>query len=610
MRANILTLENIKKNYTERMLFDEASFYLQEGEKVGIIGVNGTGKSTLLRMIAGTEVADEGKRVVANNLVIRFLTQQPQFADGMSVLQAALSMDIHEEHDLSYEAQAKQQLMELGITDFDQPMEQLSGGLKKRVAIVATLLSGADILLMDEPTNHLDGKTATWLENYLKNFRGAFVLVTHDRYFLDSVVDRIVEIDHGKMYSYDTNYEGFLELKAAREEAEDATWQKNKSLLRTELEWVRRGAQARTTKQKARLQRYEELKNKKAPIRDGSVELSSVSTRMGRTTIELHGVSKAYDKQLFRDFTYIFLKGDRVGFVGENGCGKTTLMKIIAGMDRPDSGEVVVGQTVKIGYYSQEFDHDPSAGIAYMDPKLRVIDYIRNTAEYVKTKDGLLSASVMLDKFLFPPKEQYALIEKLSGGERKRLNLLRVLMEAPNVLILDEPTNDLDIQTLTILEDYLDSFDGIVIAVSHDRYFLDRVVSRLFAFEGGTSPRQFEGSYSDYELVRQMETQPQPAQSKVVTEKKSDPNAGRAHAVKVRFTYQEQKDWDTIEERIAELESKLEKLDTDIAGNARDFVKLNELTKEKEETEAALEEAMDRWMYLSDKNEMIENAKS
>ena len=610
MRANILTLENIKKNYTERMLFDEASFYLQEGEKVGIIGVNGTGKSTLLRMIAGTEVADEGKRVVANNLVIRFLTQQPQFADGMSVLQAALSMDIHEEHDLSYEAQAKQQLMELGITDFDQPMEQLSGGLKKRVAIVATLLSGADILLMDEPTNHLDGKTATWLENYLKNFRGAFVLVTHDRYFLDSVVDRIVEIDHGKVYSYDTNYEGFLELKAAREEAEDATWQKNKSLLRTELEWVRRGAQARTTKQKARLQRYEELKNKKAPIRDGSVELSSVSTRMGRTTIELHGVSKAYDKQLFTDFTYIFLKGDRIGFVGENGCGKTTLMKIIAGMDRPDSGEVVVGQTVKIGYYSQEFDHDPSAGIAYMDPKLRVIDYIRNTAEYVKTKDGLLSASVMLDKFLFPPKEQYSLIEKLSGGEKKRLNLLRVLMEAPNVLILDEPTNDLDIQTLTILEDYLDSFDGIVIAVSHDRYFLDRVVSRLFAFEGGTSPRQFEGSYSDYELVRQMETQPQPAQSKVVTEKKSDPNAGRAHAVKVRFTYQEQKDWDTIEERIAELESKIEKLDTDIAGNARDFVKLNELTKEKEETEAALEEAMDRWMYLSDKNEMIENAKS
>ena len=610
MRANILTLENIKKNYTERMLFDEASFYLQEGEKVGIIGVNGTGKSTLLRMIAGTEVADEGKRVVANNLVIRFLTQQPQFADGMSVLQAALSMDIHEEHDLSYEARAKQQLMELGITDFDQPMEQLSGGLKKRVAIVATLLSGADILLMDEPTNHLDGKTATWLENYLKNFRGAFVLVTHDRYFLDSVVDRIVEIDHGKMYSYDTNYEGFLELKAAREEAEDATWQKNKSLLRTELEWVRRGAQARTTKQKARLQRYEELKNKKAPIRDGSVELSSVSTRMGRTTIELHGVSKAYEKQLFTDFTYIFLKGDRVGFVGENGCGKTTLMKIIAGMDRPDSGEVVVGQTVKIGYYSQEFDHDPSAGIAYMDPKLRVIDYIRNTAEYVKTKDGLLSASVMLDKFLFPPKEQYSLIEKLSGGEKKRLNLLRVLMEAPNVLILDEPTNDLDIQTLTILEDYLDPFDGIVIAVSHDRYFLDRVVSRLFAFEGGTSPRQFEGSYSDYELVRQMETQPQPAQSKMVTEKKSDPNAGRAHAVKVRFTYQEQKDWDTIEERIAELESKLEKLDTDIAGNARDFVKLNELTKEKEETEAALEEAMDRWMYLSDKNEMIENAKS
>lgn len=617
---NILTLENIEKNYSERKLFDKASFYLQEGEKVGVIGINGTGKSTLLRMITGEEEPDGGRIVLANHVVVRMLPQQPVFAEGISVLEAVLDgAGTHAGADhYSLEAQAKMMLGDLGITDFEARVEALSGGLRKRVAIVNTLLSNADILLMDEPTNHLDSRTSQWLEDYLKSYKGALVLVTHDRYFLDSVVNRIVEIDKGKMYSYDANYAGFLELKAAREDIMDAEERKRQSILRVELEWVKRGARARSTKQKARLERYQELKNRRAPVRDNSVELSSISSRMGRTTVELHHLSKGYDRTLFSDFNYIFLKGDRIGFVGENGCGKTTMMKLIAGLIQPDDGEVVIGQTVKIGYYSQEWENDPSAGIAYMNPQDRVIDYIRNTAEYVRTKDGLLSASVMLDKFLFPPQEQYARIEKLSGGEKKRLNLLRVLMEEPNVLILDEPTNDLDIQTLTILENYLDAFDGIVIVVSHDRYFLDRVAKRLFVFEPD-GIRQFEGNYSDYALVREMElggaadlemkadqvksSSDAKSCSETLTKAKERARQGRAHAVKLKFTYKEQQDWDTIEAVIAKLEEKIELLEQQIAANAKDFVKLNELMAEKEEKEAELEERMERWMYLQEKYE-------
>ncbi len=617
---NILTLENIEKNYSQRKLFDKASFYLQEGEKVGIIGINGTGKSTLLRMMAGEEEPDQGRIVFANHVVVRMLSQQPVFPSGATVLEAAVDVqETHEQKDVyALEASAKQMLQELGITDFDVPVETLSGGLKKRVAIVATLLSEADILIMDEPTNHLDSRTSDWLENYLKRYKGALVLVTHDRYFLDSVVNRIVEIDKGQIYSYDANYAGFLELKAAREDIEDAGERKRQSILRVELEWVKRGARARTTKQKARLERYEELKERKAPVRDGSVELSSISSRMGRTTVELHHVSKAYERQLFSDFSYIFLKGDRIGFIGQNGCGKTTMMKLIAGMLKPDQGEVVVGQTVKIGYYSQEWENDPTAGIVYMNPKSRVIDYIRDTAEYVRTKDGLVSASSMLEKFLFPPQEQYACIEKLSGGEKKRLNLLRVLMEAPNVLILDEPTNDLDIQTLTILEDYLDSFEGIVIVVSHDRYFLDRVTKRLFAFEENRI-RQFEGNYSEYALVREMEKvesdTEKPVSVHVTTgsETSSASRAqermrqGREHAKKVKFTYKEQQEWDTIEQVIADLEEKISQCEQQMSANANDFVKLNEIMAQKEEAEAELEERMDRWMYLQEKYEEIQS---
>lgn len=612
---NILTLENIDKNYSERKLFDHASFYLQEGEKVGIIGINGTGKSTLLRMMAGEEEPDNGRIVTANHVVIRMLPQQPVFAEHMTVLEAVLDgQNTHMNTDhFSLEAQAKQMLAQLGIVDADQCVNILSGGLKKRVAIVATLLSEADILIMDEPTNHLDSRTAQWLEDYLKNYKGALVLVTHDRYFLDSVVHRIVEIDKGQMYSYDTNYAGFLELKEAREQMEDAGERKRQSILRVELEWVRRGARARSTKQKARLERYEELKNRHAPVCDGSVELSSISSRLGRTTVELHHVGKAYEKPLFTDFSYIFLKGDRIGFIGENGCGKTTMMKLIAGLIQPDRGEVVVGQTVKIGYYSQEWENDPSAGIAYMDPQARVIDYIRDTAEYVRTEDGLISASAMLDKFLFPPQEQYARIEKLSGGEKKRLNLLRVLMEAPNVLILDEPTNDLDIRTLTILEDYLDRFDGIVIVVSHDRYFLDRVTKRLFAFEPD-GICQFEGNYSEYALVREMEqtqsvetstkrgnaAQTEEQSAETLTRAQERERQGRTHAAKVKFTYKEQREYDTIEDDIAALEQRLEDIDNDMAANATNAAKLRELLGEKETTEQLLEEKLERWEYLEE----------
>ena len=612
---NILTLENIDKNYSERKLFDHASFYLQEGEKVGIIGINGTGKSTLLRMMAGEEEPDDGRIVTANHIVIRMLPQQPVFAEHMTVLEAVLDgQNTHMNTDhFSLEAQAKQMLAQLGIVDADQCVNVLSGGLKKRVAIVATLLSEADILIMDEPTNHLDSRTAQWLEDYLKNYKGALVLVTHDRYFLDSVVHRIVEIDKGQMYSYDTNYAGFLELKEAREQMEDAGERKRQSILRVELEWVRRGARARSTKQKARLERYEELKNRHAPVRDGSVELSSISSRLGRTTVELHHVGKAYEKPLFTDFSYIFLKGDRIGFIGENGCGKTTMMKLIAGLIQPDRGEVIVGQTVKIGYYSQEWENDPSAGIAYMDPQARVIDYIRDTAEYVRTEDGLISASAMLDKFLFPPQEQYARIEKLSGGEKKRLNLLRVLMEAPNVLILDEPTNDLDIRTLTILEDYLDRFDGIVIVVSHDRYFLDRVTKRLFAFEPD-GICQFEGNYSEYALVREMEqtqsvetstkrgnaAQTEEQSAETLTRAQERERQGRTHAAKVKFTYKEQREYDTIEDDIAALEQRVEDIDNDMAANATNAAKLRELLGEKETTEQLLEEKLERWEYLEE----------
>lgn len=619
---NLLSLENITKAYTERVLLDGASFFLQEGEKVGIIGINGTGKSTLLKLAAGLEEPDTGSCTKANHVVIRYLPQTPEFDDSCTVWEH-VEKKISESTQWDMEGEAKSMLRTLGIVRLEQKISELSGGQRKRLALAEILMQPCDILVLDEPTNHLDHAMAAWLEDYLKCWRGSLIMVTHDRYFLDSVSNRIVEIDKGKIYSYDTNYSGFLELKAQREEMEAATERKRQSILRVELEWVKRGARARSTKQKARLERYEEMKNQHGPQSDGQVSMSSITTRMGNTTIEIDGISKSYGGHTFiRDFSYIFLKNDRVGFVGTNGCGKTTLMKLLAGREEADSGSIKVGQTIRIGYYSQEIETSKEAGIAYMDPKMRVIDYIRETAEFVRTEDGLISASAMLERFLFPPQAQYSLIGKLSGGERRRLNLLRVLMESPNVLILDEPTNDLDISTLTILEDYLDHYQGIVIVVSHDRYFLDRTVNRIFAFEAGGVLRQYEGGYTDYALKAgesaqcNLSVQDGIISSAAGGTEGADTGSeagGRAayenyranRERKLKFSYKEKQEYETIEQDILDLEEKLESLDAEMAANATNSKRLSELAAEREQTEADLEHKMERWEYLEELAEKI-----
>lgn len=611
---NILSLENITHSYTERKLFDEASFYLHEGEKVGIIGINGTGKSTLLKIMAGLEIPDEGQVIKAANMMIHYLPQNPIFNEEDTVLESVQNM-IHHHANEDELVKAKAMMTRLGITDFEQKTSELSGGQRKRLALVSVLITPCDILILDEPTNHLDSEMAEWLENQLRGFRGALVMVTHDRYFLDSVTNRIIELDKGKIYSYNEKYSGFLERKAEREASAKASERKRQSILRKEIEWMQRGARARSTKQKAHIQRYENLKNQKGIVQDEKIELSSIKSRMGKTTIELEKISKAYDcKVLINDFSYNFLKGDRVGFVGKNGCGKTTLMKIIDGRIEPDSGSVNIGQTIKIGYYTQELENNKEAGIAYMNPDDRVIDYIKNTAEFVRTEEGLVSASVMLERFLFEPSQQYSKIEKLSGGEKRRLNLLRVLMEAPNVLILDEPTNDLDIETMTILEDYLDSFDGIVITVSHDRYFLDRVVGRIFSFEENGVIGQYEGGYTDY-INRKKEKglleENALLKTKSSSAGKSDSDKTEKEEYKIRnkklkFSYNEKREYETIEDDIAKLEEKIEKLDGEIVKNATNSVKLRELMESKEETETLLMEKMDRWEYLEDLAKKIE----
>lgn len=605
---NILSLDKITKAYGERKVFDEADFFLEDGEKVGIIGINGTGKSTLLKIMAGLEQSDSGKVIRANHIVISYLKQQPDFRENETILEYVLrEADMgHEQNNL--ESQAKTMLMNLEITDINQKIGELSGGQKKRVSLVAALLEPADILVLDEPTNHIDNAMSDWLENYLKKYKGALIMVTHDRYFLDAVCNRIVEVDKGKLYSYRANYSGFLQLKMEREEMCIASDRKRKSIMRNELAWIMRGARARSTKQKARIQRYEEMKDTRDFVHDEKIEISSASTRLGRTTVELEHICMSYqDKVLIQDFSYIFLKNDRIGFVGPNGSGKTTLMKIIAGRIKPVSGRVIHGQTVKIGYYSQEIENSPQSGIAYMNPKSRVIDYIRDTAEYVKTRDGQISASQMLEKFLFTGEDQYGLIEKLSGGEKRRLNLLRVLMEAPNVLILDEPTNDLDIMTLTILEDYLDNFEGIVIIVSHDRYFLDRTVRRIFAFEGNGKIRQYEGGYTDYSIKCREQNdvgeEIKTEKENIKTKEKYKPQREK----KLKFSYQEQKEYETIEEAVAALEEKISQIEKDMERYATDFIELNKLVQEKEMTENQLQEKMDRWMYLEELNEKIQN---
>ena len=618
---NLINIEDLTKIYAERKLFDGASFSLQDGEKVGIIGVNGTGKTTLLRMIMGEEETDEGTVTTANHVVMRYLPQHPEFEPEKSSLECVLEGNVTDENRWSVESDAKAMMTRLGIKDFMQPAGQLSGGQRKRLALISVLLSPADILLLDEPTNHLDNDMADWLEDYLKKWRGALIMVTHDRYFLDSVCNRIVEIDKGKIYSYQANYSGYLELKTQRQEMETASERKRQSILRVELEWIQRGARARSTKQKARIQRYEELRDRENPAQDSQMELSSISTRMGKTTVELENICKAYgDRKLIEDFSYIFLKGDRVGFIGPNGCGKSTLMKIIAGIIPQDSGQVIIGQTVKMGYYAQEIaseknEDENEIDLSYMNPDQRVIDYVKDTAEYIQTVDGVISASVLLERFLFPPEKQYSPIGKLSGGEKKRLNLLRVLATSPNFILLDEPTNNLDIATLTILEDYLDRYEGIVVTVSHDRYFLDRTMKRIFAFEGDGKLKQYEGGYTDYvnRLAAEGRTPGETglnqsagaAGSTLGNSKnqesgengtvKAESTATWKQKKKLKFSYKEQKEYETIEDDIAALEQKLEDLDNEMAENATNAAKLRELVEKKENAEKMLEEKMDRW---------------
>lgn len=599
---NIINIEHISKIYGEKMIFDDASFGIQEGDRIGIVGINGTGKSTLLKMIAGEATPDSGQIIRQNGLKIAYVPQNPVFPDDADIRSFAFDRGDGEDW------QVESCLTELGIREYDTPIAHLSGGQKRRVVLAKVLAQDFDVLLLDEPTNHLDGGMITWLEEYLRSCRSTILMVTHDRYFLDRVTNRILEISHGKMYGYDADYSGFLELKAAREEMELASERKRQSVLRMELEWAKRGCRARTTKQKARLERLEALKNGKAPLRDQTVELDSVETRMGKKTIELHHVSKSYgEKKILEDFTYIVLKNQRLGIIGPNGCGKSTLVKMIAGLVEPDSGHIEIGDTVKIGYFAQE-EQD-------MDDSQRVIDYVKDIAEYITTKDGKISASQLLERFLFTPDMQYAPIGKLSGGEKRRLYLLGVLAENANVLLFDEPGNNLDIPTLTILEDYLNAFSGIVIAVSHDRYFLDNMADRIFELDGMGHAVQYEGGYTDYLEAKKRRGGEDAGVSG--SGNGSGSGSGREKEAgstkdwkknspqKLKFSYKEQREYETIDADIAALEEKLESIERQIEANATNSVKLKELMEEQERTNALLEEKMERWVYLNDLAEKI-----
>ncbi len=611
---NLFTMENITKSYTDRILLDDVGFSINENEKIGVIGVNGMGKSTLLKVVAGIEEADAGKISMGNQVKICYLPQTPVFTPGTTILQAAVGGNMEEWNRWTIEADARSMLNQLGFADYEEKVEHMSGGQKKRVALVNALLTPADILILDEPTNHLDNAMSEWLENYLISFRGAVLMVTHDRYFLDRIATRIVEVDKGKLYSYPGNYAKFVELKEERQNMALATERKRKSLLRTELEWLHRGARARSTKQKAHIDRIQAMQEMKDIQEEKQVLLTSTASRMGNKTIELSDISKSYGNHLLiRDYNYIFLKNDRIGIIGPNGCGKTTLLKIINGIVKPDTGTIEIGQTIRIGYFSQENE--------YMDDSMKVIDYVKEAGEYIQTSDGRITASQMLERFLFEGAIQWSKIEKLSGGEKRRLYLLRILMSAPNVLILDEPTNDLDIQTLTILENYLDGFDGIIIVVSHDRYFLDRTVRRIFAFEGEGEIRQYEGGYSDYLIRKELEGLPDMTVksmgvgSAAQTEKSGSENSAedsrvtwKKHDKKLKFSYKEQREFETIDEEITALEEKIEVLDAQMLENASNSVKLNELLEKKEEVSQQLDEKMDRWVYLNDLNEQIQEA--
>ena len=609
---SVINVEHISKLYGDKMILEDLSCSVDEGDKIGIIGINGTGKSTLLRIIAGEEEADEGKIIFSNGMTIGWMGQNPEFDEESSILKYVCEGKKIED-DYGYESDAKAMLTVLELENFDEKIKNLSGGQKKRAALCKVLLQKPDILILDEPTNHLDNKMSDWLENYLKSFRGVLLMVTHDRYFLDKVTNHIWEVEGGKVYYYDENYSGYLERKAEREERELASERKRQSILRSEVKWVMRGARARSTKQKARLERFEQLKAMDSPKTAKQVEMGSVGTRLGKKTIELYDISKAYgDKVLFKHFSYIFKRFERIGFVGHNGCGKSTLMKILADLEQADSGAIEWGETIKIGYFAQECE--------VMDERERVIDYIKDAAEYVRTSEGLVSASKMLERFLFSSDMQYTPIAKISGGERRRLYLLKVLMQSPNVLILDEPTNDLDIATLRVLEDFLDEFAGIVITVSHDRYFLDRTVDRIAAFENGNIV-VYEGDYTEYqEKSGRIEADSIDSVDsgsglhiKKSNEKKKEGReqwlASKNKEKKLKFSYKEQKEFETIDEDIEKLEEKIAELEEQISKCATDFIKLNELMQEKEKSEAELSDKMERWVYLNDLAEKIEAQK-
>ncbi len=609
----LLNATDISKSYTASPLLSNLSYAINEGDKIGLIGVNGTGKSTLLRITAGIEDADSGKIILTGGVRIGYLPQAPAYDPEKTVLEQAVSY-LTREIAAEGEYKCKSMLNQLGITDFEKKMSTLSGGERKRVAMAGIFTNECDILILDEPTNHIDSDTVEWLENYLKKFRGAIFMVTHDRYFLDRVTNVILELTGGKLYRHEGNYEVYLENRAAREEMALATERKRRTLYRRELEWMRRGAQARTTKAKGRIDRFHQLEESKLVVNNTALEMKSVSSRLGKKIIELEHVSKAFDGvPVISDFSYTVLRNDRIGIIGENGSGKSTLLKLISGELQPDSDSVEIGETVKIGYFSQENEH--------MDKSRRVIEYICDIAHNVKTEDGYISASQMLERFLFPPHMHSIPVSRLSGGEQRRLYLLGILMSAPNVLLLDEPTNDLDIDTLCILEDYLDSFAGAVIAVSHDRHFIDRIAEKSFVYEGEGHIAEYPGGYSDWVerraagLVAEKNAGKSGGKTAASDGKQTDSTSqtGRTDAgrpKKLKFSYKEQREFERIDEDIAALESAIEEVDGRIAEAGSDYCKLQELTAKRDELTAALDEKMERWVYLNDLAEKIEAQKS
>lgn len=593
----LLTAQNISKTYMERKVIDGASFFLNEGDKVGIIGINGTGKSTFIKILSGTEEPDDGDIIRTNGIRISYLPQIPAFGEHGSVLEQVmqnLPADLRE----AKEYEAKSILEKLGISGYERDISTLSGGEKRRAGIAAALIQPSDVLLLDEPTNHIDNDTAKLLEDMLMRYRGAIVMVTHDRYFLNKVCNKIAEIDRGKINVSEGGYSEYLMQKAQREADAEAAERKNRSLYRREFEWISRGARARGTKSKDRIERFEALKNREIPAAAEKLQLQSVASRLGKKTIEIENISKSIDgKPLITDFSYIVSRDARIGIVGRNGEGKSTFLKMLMGQVKPDKGSIIIGDTVNIGYFSQECES--------MDPSVRVIDYIRETSDIVKTPDGTVSASQMLERFLFSPELQWNRIEKLSGGERKRLYLLKILMTAPNILLLDEPTNDLDITTLTILEDYLEGFSGAVIAVSHDRYFLDKMATEIFEFRDGLCTR-FNGNYSDYEEKAAGMYVNETARPK----KKAEKRERTAAPTKLRFSFKEQREYATIDDDIAALEQNIAALQNEINANSTDYVKLQELSDKKESLENELAEKMDRWVYLNDLAERIEKGET